>query len=326
MLNKLLNFASSLLKQESSDTPSKQEQASSTDQRNASSPMDRSHPNRHHQAPETFNIIEFSSDSNPPPPAELEHDTIAHIRPHQTLSVPTSLDDLYQTLSLEAGMIYIADTLANSGVDTYVSDTDLWLKQSNFQTLGTSAIASKRQGHYGDAMMIFNELAQQCPYYYQIHSSAMKILAASGNVDAALRAAQLWCIAIIPEKVLRLGRDNIHEPWKTQHNPQVLQEQMSYLAGWAIADSKVMYHLGSLHMLTSGEFTPATQEAYLATLQGKSKQALHNPKEAVRKGKEVAQDLPWGCLLPVMETELWQTIFHRSTQHAQKIMQERSAA
>ena len=201
MLNKLLNFASSLLNQESSDALSNQEQTSPTEsnQQPAPLPMNRPHSDRNNQAPETFNIIEFSSESSSHPQCNRKKNIA---QPHTPAHlIPDSLDDLYQTLSLEAGMVYIADALAQLNADTYIPSTDQWLKQSNFQTLGMAAIASKRQGHYGDAMMIFNELAQQCPYYYQIHSSTMKVLAASGRVDAALRAAQLWCIAIIPEKV-----------------------------------------------------------------------------------------------------------------------------
>ena len=158
--------------------------------------------------------------------------------------------------------------------------TQDWIQTSDFQTVGATAISAKRQGDYTQAIAIFNELAQGCPHYHQVHRSAMKVLAASDQINAALRAAQLWCVAIIPEKALHLSA--VH-PKPTTINGPDHNQRLHYLAGWAIAEQKSMYHLGSLHMIAHQDLSPQEKEAYILTLQGQQKKALHPPKAAIQK-------------------------------------------
>ena len=247
--------------------------------------------------------------------------------PHQNseFQVPSepTLETLYRAMTVSQGMLYIAQSFANCNEKTYLSVIEKWLHESDFQTLGAIAITAKRQGNYPKAMSVFNDLAQGCPYYYQIHHSTMKILGASGDLEAALQALKLWCVATIPDKVLRLTALN-NQP--TNISTSILIERLSCLAGWAIADTKSMYHLGSLQLIVSDELPADAKNAYILSLQGKKQQALHPPKIAIQRGKEVAQSLPWDALIPVMDTELWQGLVWRSQQQAQNLEQRRRAA
>lgn len=234
-------------------------------------------------------------------------------KPSQTHSV---LQMLYQTTSLEEGMLCIAESLTSFNPQTYLDAMQQWSQASQLQSLGAIAITAKRQGDYSKAMNIFNDLAHDGLYSSQIHHSTMKVLGASGQIATARRALQLWCVAIIPEKVFRLvARDT----QATRSNTNQGVEQLDYLAGWAIADEKSMYHLGSLQMISNNELAPHVQEAYVLTLQGKKQRLLHDPKIAVQRGKELAQTLPWRSLTPVMNTEIWQHLLTVSCQKAQEL-------
>ena len=233
------------------------------------------------------------------------------------------LDRLYRELSLEAGMLHIAHSISKLQPNEYTAATQDWIQTSDFQAVGATAISAKRQGDYTQAIAIFNELTQDCLHYHQIHRSVMKVLAASGQIDAALRAAQLWCVAIIPEKALHLSA--IHPQSITIDGPKNNQ-RLHYLAGWAIAEQKSMYHLGSLYMIAKQDLSPQEKESYILTLQGHQKKALHSPKEAIQKGRSIAQTLPWKCLTPVMETQIWQHLRYLSWQQEQQLPQKSKAA
>ena len=233
------------------------------------------------------------------------------------------LTTLYRSMTLSQSMLYIAESLAVFNPKTYIQTTENWLHDSDFQTLGAIAITAKRQGDYAKAIAIFDDLAQGCPYYYQIHHSSMKILGASGDLEAAFRALQLWCVATIPEKTFRF---NFSKSQRAEISDSRNVAQLPYLAGWAIAESKSMYHLGSLHMILSGELATDAADAYTRSLQGKKQQALHNPKHAIQRGKDIAQDLPWDSLISVMHTEMWQQLLAQSWQQAQTVEQRHNAA
>lgn len=253
-----------------------------------------------------------------------------HNNPEPAPQSPTSipeysidLDTLYREISLEAGMLHIAHSISKLQPNEYNAATQQWLQTSNFQIVGATAISAKRQRDYTQAIAIFNELAQECPHYHQIHRSVMKVLAASGQIDAALRAAQLWCVAIIPEKALRLSA--IH-PQPTAINGTETNQRLHYLAGWAIAEQKSMYHLGSLHMIAEQELSPQEKEAYILTLQGQQKKALHPPKAAIQRGQHIAQTLPWRRLTPVIETQIWQHLRDLSWQQGKRLTHKSKAA
>ena len=258
-------------------------------------------------------------------PSALEWATPQADETNQTSLLSTtaiSLETLYSSMSLEQGMLHVATSAAQHSPSRYVQLMDQWGQEQDFASKGAIAVAAKRRGDYGEAMDMFNLLAQTCPHFFQIHNSTMKVLGAAGDVEQAFRALQLWCVAVIPEKALR----QTSSPLSISDSAMEQDWQFSHLAGWAIAMSKSMYHLGSLKLILSGELDPNVRQAYLSSLRGKNDKPLHDPKKAVAYGKSEAMALPWQSLQPIADSELWQRLLHQSTELAMNLNQHRSAA
>lgn len=224
-----------------------------------------------------------------------EVERIRMILPQHQLSSQgsISLQDLYSQLTIEQGMLFLAESIGKFQAETYNGQIKKWLDEADYDSREKEAINFKRTGKFDESLQIYNELFQENAHFERLHRSVYKTLAAAGRLEEAQRALELWCVGCIPQYafsnktsfpvVFNLGDIGVH-----------------MLSIWCSTNVNTCRHLGKIKSLTMKQMSSDEAPLYLASLRDDTPYQLYEKSDLLDKGFELAFKtalfLPWEVL------------------------------
>lgn len=221
-----------------------------------------------------------------------------------------TLEKLYSELSLEEGMIFLADSISRHEPNSFLKEQELWKTTSSYVDKEYAGIQLKRQGKFGHAMSIYDGIFVENPHFRMLHWAAFKTLASAGRVQEALRAIQLWCVCIIPEYGLR----NTIAPFQRKEDARGINQ----FAVWATLDFGAASHIGGAYMVNTGKMSGKDSVAYLTGFAGRAQSVSHDEGRAAEIGVNLIYNMPWYVLHHHIENSaiwrhLWKATVEKSS-------------